>query len=311
MRTATVNRGVKVVAIVVTYEPDETLIKEVEALVPQVGIVVIVDNGSAGPAQNVLRALRDRARLELLGRNLGVGAAHNVGIRCARELGATHIMLMDQDSVPSADMVMRMLETEKKLIAQGCNVGALGPVYTDRQVGKSWPFYRITRFGIRAFSCNNESHIRCDLLISSGSLMRTEVIEAVGPMNEAYFLEHVDTDWSLRARFAGYELFGVCDAQMEHRLGESTVDVPVLHRKVQVYRPYRHYYLFRNAILLWREQHACLAWKLNEIKRLLYRLILFPLFVAPRLERLKFMLLGVWHGLLGRTGPLEAWRSAS
>jgi rhamnosyltransferase len=301
----------RVIAVVVTYEPDETLIRAVGVLAPQVAAIVIVDNGSAAAGQNLLGALKDRARVELLGRNLGIGAAHNLGIRRARALGATHVMLLDQDSVPSSDMVVAMLKAENDLVARGCKVGALGPIYTDPQVRKSWPFYRISRFGVRALACDGHSYVRCDFLISSGTLIRTSVIDVVGAMNERYFLEHVDTEWSLRARFAGYQLFGVCGARMQHRLGESAVDVPIIGRRVQVYRPYRHYYLFRNSILLWRERHACLPWKLNEIKRLLYRLVLFPIFVAPRVERLKFMLLGLWHGLLGRTGPLEAWRSAS
>jgi rhamnosyltransferase len=191
-------------------------------------------------------------------------------------------------------------------VARGCKVGAVGPVYSDPRLGKSWPFYRVSRFGVRALSCAEQSSIPCDFLISSGTLISLPVIDVVGAMNERYFLEHVDTEWSLRARFAGYQLFGICAARMQHRLGESSIEVPVIRRRVQVYSPYRHYYLFRNAILLWRERHACLPWKLNEVKRLLYRLILFPIFVAPRLERLKFMLLGLWHGLRGRSGPMEA-----
>lgn len=296
----------RIIAVVVTYEPDETLVRQVEALVPQVATVVVVDNGSTGAACELLYGLQNRVKLEFLGRNLGIGAAHNIGIGRARTLGATHVLLMDQDSVPFTGMVSELLKAEKTLVARGCNVGAVGPLYRDPHVGKSWPFYRITRFGVRAFACHNESYLRCDLLISSGTLIRTQVIDEVGLMNERYFLEHVDTDWSLRARFAGYELFGICGAQMEHRLGDSVIELPVFRQRVQVYRPYRHYYLFRNSLLLWREQHACLAWKLNETKRLIYRLILFPFFVAPRRERLKFMLLGLWHGLLGRTGPLQA-----
>jgi len=91
---------------------------------------------------------------------------------------------------------------------------------------------------------------------------------------------------------------------MLHSLGDDAVDVPLAGRRVQVYQPYRGYYLFRNAVLLWRQPFAPLPWKLNELRRLLLRLAFFSLMVPPRLERLGYMLLGLWHGLLRKTGPL-------
>lgn len=297
-----------IVAVVVTYHPDRMISEELTALVGQVSRVLVVDNGSGDKELGFLEYSGERPPTELirLGMNRGVGAAHNVGIRRARELGASHVMLMDQDSLPRPDMVKKLLAAEQALLDRGQKVGAVGPVYHDPRLSKSWPFFRVSRFGVRAYECSGEPHVPCDLLISSGTLIRMSVLGEVGLMNEAYFLEHVDTEWSLRARFAGYSLHGVCDARMNHHLGNATARIPLTRRRVQLYPPYRHYYTFRNSLLLWRERHAVLPWKLNEIKRLLARLLFFPLFVAPRMERLRFMLLGLWHGLLGRTGPLKA-----
>lgn len=297
----------RVVAVVVTYQPDATDLAGVRALQPQVAHVVIVDNGSDSARLAALRQVEGGSvELRLLVANRGVGAAHNAGIARARELGATHVLLMDQDSVPSADMVARMLAAEEKLLAHGEKVGALGPVYHDPRIAKSWPFYRMSRFGVRPHDCSGAGVVPCDFLISSGTLVRVSVLGDVGGMNEAYFLEHVDTEWSLRVRARGYRLFGVCDARMIHSLGDDAVSVPLAGQRVQLYKPYRHYYLFRNSVLLWRESFAVLPWKLNEIQRLAKRLVFFSIFVPPRAQRLRFMLLGLWHGILGRTGPLRA-----
>lgn len=297
-----------IIAIVVTYQPDRMLAEELARLRGQVARVLVVDNGSDEQQLQFLQSPGERPPMELiaLGRNIGLGAAHNAGIKRARELGATHVMLMDQDSLPHSDMVERLLAAEEALLAHGEKVGAVGPVYHDPRLSKSWPFFRMSRFGVRGHACGDSGVVPCDFLITSGTLIRLAVLDEVGAMNDAYFLEHVDTEWSLRARFAGYALYGVCDARMDHHLGDDTVAVPLTGRRVQLYRPYRHYYLFRNSMLLWRERHAVLPWKLNEIKRLLSRLIFFPLFVPPRGERLRYMLLGLWDGLRGRTGPLEA-----
>jgi len=293
-----------VVAVIVSYQPTDFLRTEAKALGGQVQHIVVVDNASeAARLKSVEDLPIEVIRLPM---NVGIAAAHNIGIQRARKLGATHVLLMDQDSLPERDMVARLLAAERALEEQGNKVGAVGPVYHDPRVGKSWPFFRMSRFGVRPHACGDAPYVRCDFLISSGTLIRVDVIDSVGLMKDAYFLEHVDTEWSLRARFVGYSLYGVCRARMDHHLGDTAVSVPLSGRRVQLYQPYRYYYLFRNALLLWREKHASLPWKINEVKRLVYRLVFFTLFVEPRLQRLKFMLLGLWDGLLGRSGPLQA-----
>jgi rhamnosyltransferase len=297
-----------VVAICVTYRPGADFAAEIQALCRQVPHVIVVDNGSHGKHRELLERLAEaEQRVELLLRetNEGIGAAHNAGIRRARELNATHVLLMDQDSLPQADMVQQLLRAEHDLVKAGRRLAAVGPVYHDPRLMKTWPFFRMSRFGVRPHACDGRRYVACDFLISSGTLIPMLMLDAIGGMREDYFLEHVDTEWSLRARFAAYELYGVCAARMDHHLGDAVVSVPFTGHKVQLYRPYRHYYLFRNALLLWNERHARLPWKMNEVKRLFYRLVFFSVFVPPRFERLKFMLLGIWHGIIGKTGPLE------
>ncbi len=295
----------RVAAIIVTYEPDTTLLAEVEALARQVSWVVVFDNGSSPKGTRVLDQLSVSAERHALDRNLGIGAAHNRGVLRARELGATHVLLMDQDSVPESGMVAKLLAAEQAMSSAGHKVGAVGPVYRDTSLGRTWPFYRLSTVGVRGEECRPGAIVPCDLLITSGMLVRLDVMATVGPLNEQFFLEHVDTEWSLRARHFGLQLFGVCDARMEHALGDASAGVPFTRRRVQIYAPYRYYYLFRNAVLLWRSHSAPLPWKIHEARRLLARVVFLALFVPPRVCRLRFMALGLWHGLRGRTGPLQ------
>jgi rhamnosyltransferase len=300
--------SVIVIAVVVTYHPDRIIAEQLAALRGQVARVFVVDNGSADERLAHVENHAGPVPLEVvrLGRNCGLGAAHNVGIRRAREAGASHVLLLDQDSVPGEDMVHRMLAAERLLLSQGKRVGAVGPAFHDPRLARTWPFFRLSRLGVTGHRCSDDRHVPCTFLITSGTLIRVEVLDDVGLLNEDFFLEHVDTDWCLRAWFSGYALYGICGARMLHHLGDASTRVPVTRQLVQIYPPYRLYYTFRNSMLLWRERHAPLAWKLNELKRLALRLVFFPIFVAPRLQRLRFMLLGLWHGLLGRTGPLRA-----
>ena len=301
----------KIVAVIVSYQPRESIRFVVRSLLPQVWRIVVVDNGSGPEHVSLLEQMMcaDVCLIPLDG-NYGIGHAHNRGIAWARSNDATHVLLLDQDSIPEPDMVAKLYSAEKALLKQSVQVGALGPVFRDAHTNRVWPFYSLSKLGIRRHECPDSGQtleppvIPCDFLISSGTLIRLSVLESIGLMNETYFLEHVDTEWSLRARSRGYRLFGVCHARMRHSLGDDAIKVPLSDKGTQVYEPYRHYYLFRNALLLAREKYAVLPWKLNEARRLFLRLLFFALIVPPRRKRLKMMLLGVWHGLRGKSGPL-------
>jgi len=64
--------------------------------------------------------------------------------------------------------------------------------------------------------------LETDFMISSGALIPMQVLDQVGDMNESFFIDHVDTEWILRAKWQGFRSFGVCDAIMEHSLGTET-----------------------------------------------------------------------------------------
>jgi rhamnosyltransferase len=300
---------VRVAAIIVSYQPNETdLNRLVNAIRGQVAHIVVVDNGSSPDKSGSFDSL-DAVVTQIirLGQNYGIGHAHNTGIRWAISQDATHVLLFDQDSEPSSDMVARLLASEAEILAQGTNLGAVGPLYYDSRLDRTWPFYALTKFGVRPQYCAQlaQAVIPCDLLITSGTLIRLSVIEKIGMLCEEFFIEHVDTEWSLRARFNGFSLFGVCSARMLHTLGDSLLHLPFVQRPVQLYGPQRYYYAFRNALLLWRMPQAVLPWKINELKRLAIRVILLGIFAPQRLKRLGMMALGIWHGLLGKSGRLR------
>src|SRR5712671_6312085 len=103
-------------AIVVTYRPDAAALEGLRALSGQVEHIVVADNGSGKESAAFFEGLVGLGAVVLrLGRNLGVGAAHNAGIERARTFGASHVLLLDQDSVPAPDMVGALLEAEARL----------------------------------------------------------------------------------------------------------------------------------------------------------------------------------------------------
>lgn len=294
-------KSLAVMAVVVTYRPDAgTLRRMLEALAPQVAAVCVVDNSDDCSNSLDVAVTGLDAHVMVLGRNLGIGHAQNIGIRWAAAQGASHVLLMDQDSVPAPTMVARLVAA----LAQCQSPAGVGPRYRDPASGHVDPFVRIEGLRRRKIHCSPEGGIvEVDTLIASGCLIPISVLQAVGLMRTDLFIDYVDLEWGLRARKLGYRSYGVCAAEMEHSVGG--VRIQVGSRRVPAHSPLRHYYQVRNTVLFLRESTAFLGWRILDVKRLLQMFALYSLARAPRLEHSRMMCLGLWHGLVGRTGSYE------
>ncbi|EQD74078.1 rhamnosyltransferase [mine drainage metagenome] len=134
----------KISAVVVTYLPDTDVLRALlDSLLAQTAGVFVVDNTPMDDrrVETPCTALpQDALRLIRLGSNFGIGRALNVGIDAALAAEATHVLLSDQDSLPAPDMVAELLRAQEALIHAGWRVGAVGPTYTDRHTGITFPF---------------------------------------------------------------------------------------------------------------------------------------------------------------------------
>lgn len=292
----------QVVAIVVSYQPDlPRLAALLDALSPQVAGVVVVDNGSA---VDVAAWHRDRAghvgsqAVLALGANRGIAAAQNAGIAWARARSATHVLLMDQDSIPPPGMVAALWA----VLRTHADAAAAGPQYVDARLGRPAPFVR--REGLHLSRLEGDADAPpapADYLIASGCLIPMPVIDAVGAMREDFFIDYVDIEWGLRAHAHGWQSYGVYTTRMHHELGDPPVRF--LGRMLPMHSPLRHYYHVRNAVLLYRERWVPLGWKLVDGWRLLLKFGFYSLVPPRRGSHFRMMAIGLWHGLRGRAGP--------
>lgn len=297
------------IAVIVSYFPrEDALHSVVMAVLPQVAQVVIVDNGSPAGTQTYIEDIpAGNVNWLMLGRNFGIAKAQNAGIEWARIHNATHVILLDQDSVPSPNMVTDLLDVHQKLSAQGKRVAAVGPRFLDSDSGSLSSFVRFGLLGLKQIGCMNDSqYVEVDVLLASGSLISISILDDVGGMDESLFIDYVDTEWILRAKGKGYLSFGACRAFMTHTLGESRRRLWFLRwRYIPIHKPFRFYYIFRNSILLMRREGVNKDWRRCELISLVRLALMFGFFVAPRREYFRMMTLGVIHGLRGKTGSIE------
>jgi rhamnosyltransferase len=289
-------------AIVILYRPQaEAVRRQHEALRAQVAGIVYYDNGDGRAtldrldltASDAVRCLGD-------GQNVGIAEGLNRGLALVRELGAARALLLDQDSVPAADMVAALAETQDRAGAQGARVGAVGPAIFDELTGAPEPFgHAVTRAARRPppNAAVRAAPVELFYLITSGTLVSLAVIDAVGAMESSLFIDAVDFEWSYRARARGYRFYGSWGARLHHNRGEGMHRVPVLGLKIRLHSATRHFYIFRNHLRLCFRPYLPTAWKLRGLWYLVQRTVLFGLFVPGRLAHLRAMSRGTWQGL--------------
>ena len=307
----------RVLAIIVCYNPNlGALSSALAAVCAQTEEVLIVDNDSSNQAEIESLVARINSTenycvsIARKNQNHGLGAAHNAGIDYAQQAGFDYVLLLDQDSVPQESMVDNLLLASQ--VKEKNKLAAVGAVYLNNENGSESFFVRFGKLKFQRRYCSEadaDNCIEADFLISSGSLIALDALQIIGNMDEYLFIDHVDTEWFLRAKSKGFRAYGVCNAVMSHALGEQTHRIQLSRfgrqRNVPQHKPFRYYYIFRNSVLLYKRGYCSSLWKWNDIQRMGLMLLMFGLVKAPRWQNLKMMSKGLVDGLRGITGKTD------
>lgn len=300
------SRGAEVCAVFVCFYPDFELFKTaIQALSSQVGKVVVVNNGANAEVEHWLECY-DLITLGY-GKNIGVAAAHNKGIAWAVTHGFKFVVLMDQDSVASTDMVATMLASVIELDHADVKYAAIGPGIVSMKTGMPLP---LTQLGFVnntvQYNDKTSNIINVDILISSGSLIPLRVIDDIGDMNEGLFIDNVDLEWCFRASHKGYKLYLNPRAVLRHNFGDSTVNLWFFgHRSFVAHKPIRLYYMMRNLIILCSLPHTPREWIVQDMYRGIKKFFIFSLLITPRRKNAFMMLRGIKDGISGKLGCFQ------
>jgi rhamnosyltransferase len=270
-------------AVIVTFNPCPKVIDNVRVLVGQVDLVVVVDNGSVRESIPVLQSLSSEANVLVLRneKNLGIGAALNIGIKHGTSLGYQWVLTFDQDSRTASSYVQEMSQIYAR-VPDNEDVAIICPTYVQEKTG--------LRFAHRT---ENSQEIDVSLLnysevattITSGNLMKTELFSQIGFFNEELFIDLVDHEFCLRCRNARMRIIELHDVVLTHNLGDpvgrSVLGLPIYSSN---HSHIRRYYKYRNSIIISRQWFSSdPKFFLNEAKG-----FLIEPFKILLLERQKF-----------------------
>ncbi len=194
-----------VAAVVVTYNSGPEIIKNIEAILPQVDRIILVDNASEGAAKERLRELAYQHRkLEIIEnkQNFGLAAAQNQGIRRAIACEADWVLLLDDDSEAAPDMIQAMWQAYDAA-EDKAQIGICAPNLQDVQGKKHYRYLKARGrwwFDRQGFDADTSRINDVWYVIASGSLVKRAVFETAGLMREEFFIDFIDWEFCARVR---------------------------------------------------------------------------------------------------------------
>lgn len=255
-----VRRGI--CAVIVSYNSPGNVISCIDASADQVDRVIVVDNSVESSTKDTLlkRAYSDKIHFIFNGINKGLAAALNQGLQYSLDTNYRWTLLLDQDSVPAEDMVREMIGSHKNLDDKTKEETAIVvPVVFDRNFRNVLPSVVTTNFLNRKIK-NPPHDSFVHFHITSGSLIKNEVLSNIGLMNERFFIDYVDFDYCFRVLNKGYKILLSRNAVLSHSLAERKQKLGFQFRE---HNAGRVYYQTRNRLF-------AMIWYGNKYRSFLY-----------------------------------------
>lgn len=256
----------KIVAIIVTYNPDVDLLKKQNvALANQADSLIYVDNHSE--SLDFFSSIKgDNVHIIKNAKNLGLAKAQNQGIELAKANDADFVLLFDQDSIPPLGFVCCLKECYETK-SKEFKVALVGPAIKNFLKGNTEYEPTVILKGTSIKRTLVEDATEVSYCIASGSLIPMKVIEEVGKMEEKLFIDGLDLEWCLRAKNKGYKIYQTCNTYLEHCLGNGSRD------RIKSHSPLREYYIMRNAVWMIKQSHIPIGYRIRKLYSSVARLI--------------------------------------
>lgn len=205
----------KLFVVIVTFNSAGYILKCLESL-KRAGAhanIVIVDNASIDGGTTGIKSITGTTSIKIIRNkeNLGFAGGSNIGIRYALKEGATHVLLLNPDTVVRKNLI-------KPLFENGADI--VGPVIKFKRKGE-WTY---DLGGVVNFFIGRTSHneVSSPTYISGACmLVKKAVFKKIGLFDERFFLYFEDVDFCLRAKKAGFSVCVEPRSQVVHKLSEG------------------------------------------------------------------------------------------
>ncbi|MDR3635558.1 MAG: glycosyltransferase family 2 protein [Isosphaeraceae bacterium] len=262
--------------VIVNFRTAELVVDCLASLAGEIGTprafrVVVTDNASGdGSVERLDRTIHEQgwegwATVRPLARNGGFAWGNNEAIRpaLASEAPPRYVLLLNPDTVvrPGALAALVAFMDDRP------EVGIAGSRLEDPDGTAQWSAFRfhsvlgelgdglrlaaadrlLARWRVAAPPPPGPSPCPTDWVAGASMIVRREVFESIGLLDDKYFMYYEEADFCLRARRAGWPCWYVPAARVVHLVGQSSgvTDRRAAGRRLPAYwfRARRHYFL--------------------------------------------------------------------
>ena len=224
--------------------------------------VAVVDNGSIDNSVEVIRNTYPRVRLIENKENLGYAGGNNVGMRYALKNEADYVWLLNNDAVVEVDTLTKLVNTSRKCP----QTGLISPIVYYYEVPEKIQFCgSYADLNNQKIVCPADKNLQIDGDFTNGEnvclwgtalLIKKEVIDRIGYLDEEFFAYWEDTEYSLRSIKAGFRNMIEPLSKVYHKNQSPETEVP--NKGI-----YFYYFMTRNEYFLWMRY-------MEGLKKLIY-----------------------------------------
>lgn len=204
--------------------------------------VIVADNASTdGSPEAIIKTFGGRITLVEMGRNAGFAAANNAGVKKA---SGKYILFLNPDTI----VLDGALQTMLNYMEAHTKVGACGGNLYSRDMQPQFSYWTLLpglRMELNGLFSDYFLHRKhkgshehnytgkpkeVAYIMGADLMVRKEVIDQVGPMDEDFFLFYEETELCYRIHKAGYKVVNVPDAKIIHLEGK-TIDTIGIRRE--------------------------------------------------------------------------------
>lgn len=285
----------KLVVLIVTYNRILLLKECIQAVLEQTFSafdVLVVDNHSTDGTLEYLTGLREKGVLSFLRlpENTGGAGGFYAGMKEALRRGYSHVWLMDDDTVPKRDALLRLVEADQLLQDYGFLVSL--PLWKDGSVCRmNMPLPGVIRQESGRVLQAGFLPVKIATFVSL--FLKTEVVREAGLPIREFFIWGDDQEYTERIskRYRSYlVLSSVVQHKTKNNLGSDiSSDSPE--------RIDRYYYAYRNELYISkRNGFLSLGFYFVRLLGALFRIVLFS--KEKKMKRLKYLLAGMAAGIV-------------
>jgi len=205
-------------------------------------LTIVVDNGSTDGSVSAIHRRFPEVDIIQSGSNLGFSGGYNKGIEYAQIWGADYFLLINNDCLFKDE---NLLDELVKTLKSDSKIGLVSPKiyfapgfefykkkYSKRDLGKviwfaggefDWSLVGNKHKGIDQVDQGQYDQIEEQKIFSGACvLVKREVLEGLGGLDEEYFLYFEDSDFAQRVKKAGYKIYYNGRVSIYHKVSRST-----------------------------------------------------------------------------------------